>query len=520
MTQSDIGLIDLPVEILYYIFNKLDNVDVLYSLFGINNLRIASIIGDQIFSNTLNLTRIIDNTLIFNRFCNSIIPQIRSNVQCLTVDFLSIEHIHYPNLNHLKFINFQRDNCLHHFTDQSSADYILRNQITKLELSNIDHERKIGTLARYTETVYVHILNYFQQLKYFAVPKTTTYGYPSLSLCRLPSNTFSSRTLTYLSIHVSTFADCLCLLDGRLKQLNTFIVTAYSMNTNQPVVHNSDDLSNMKYFSFIYCGLIEEFDDKIISLLRRMLNLKKLTLYLRIKSQNHFLDPTSLINEYSMDMKQLQSFDYYISTENNQKDYSHHLSNNNVKQKYLNMNREVTNIISTGFNTVTYHVFTVPFKFATLKNIGNIFPNIIFNNVIELWIHDVIPFEHEFFLRIAKLFPLLKSLFVNDYAPSSYASNQSSHEIHSNTIARYPHLSSLSIINTGTRYIEQFLNENKTNLPCLTSLRVFYQYLRIVTEDFTREATRHNCVNIKQLTIYSYIVGSKDFHNYFPLLNT
>ena len=36
--------------------------------------------------------------------------------------------------------------------------------------------------------------------------------------------TFSSSTLTKLCINVYNFNDCLALLDGRLKQLTTFIV--------------------------------------------------------------------------------------------------------------------------------------------------------------------------------------------------------------------------------------------------------------------------------------------------------
>ncbi len=38
--------------------------------------------------------------------------------------------------------------------------------------------------------------------------------------------TFSSSTLTKLCINVYSFDDCLALLDGRLKQLTTFVVQA------------------------------------------------------------------------------------------------------------------------------------------------------------------------------------------------------------------------------------------------------------------------------------------------------
>ena len=270
----------------------------------------------------------------------------------------------------------------------------------------------------------------------------------------------------------------------------------------------------MKCFSFIYHALLEESDDKIISLLRRMLNLNKLTLYLRIKSQNQFLNPTSIITKYSMHMKQLHSFDYYISTENNRNDYIH------TQEKLLNTNANVLNIVCFAPMKVTYHLFTVPFQFERLKFIGNIFPNVIFSNVVELWVHDIISFEHEFFLRIARFFPLLKSLVLTDFTLPSHVLKQSPEEIHPNAIARFPYLSSLYITTIGTRCIEQFLNENKTNLARLTTLRVLYEDLRTVTEDFTREATRNNCANIKILKIFSDVVGSKDFHMYFPLLNS
>jgi hypothetical protein len=61
---------------------------------------------------------------------------------------------------------------------------------------------------------------------------------PPLSLCDLPSTTFSSPILTHLHIDVKTFDDCLYLLDGRLRQLTTFLVTVYCMDTSAVIVHN------------------------------------------------------------------------------------------------------------------------------------------------------------------------------------------------------------------------------------------------------------------------------------------
>ena len=114
----------------------------------------------------------------------------------------------------------------------------MKNQITKLELSNLDHEWKSGPWDRYSQIVYAHILSHCQKLERFEVLRKTVYAYPPLSIHRLPTNTFSSSTLTHLSIYVGTFTDCLCLLDGRLKQLNTFIVQVYTMKTDLSLVHN------------------------------------------------------------------------------------------------------------------------------------------------------------------------------------------------------------------------------------------------------------------------------------------
>jgi len=172
-----------------------------------------------------------------------------------------------------------------------------------------------------------------------------------------------------------------------------------------------------------------------------MLYLEKLTLYLRITCQDIFIDPISLINQFSMHMSRLYSFKFYLSTENNRNDLVRYLSNNDIKQNYMNIGyQEVSNIVCFTIVTGTYHIFTLSFEFVKLISIGNIFPNIIFNNVTELWVQDMVPFEHEFFLRIAQAFPLLKSFYVSDCTPLSYNAKKSSDNIESLNIFISLHL--------------------------------------------------------------------------------
>ena len=124
MNQSHVNFLNLPNEMLFYILKKLENVDVLYSFFGINNERLDSIVENETFSNTLHFVSTIHNTTVIDsivdRFCNYILPRIRYNVKCLVVEPASMERIllatHYPNLIELKLCHFQRDCLLHYFT--------------------------------------------------------------------------------------------------------------------------------------------------------------------------------------------------------------------------------------------------------------------------------------------------------------------------------------------------------------------------------------------------------------------
>ncbi|CAF4199783.1 unnamed protein product [Rotaria sordida] len=125
----------------------------------------------------------------------------------------------YPNLTELKIFNCQRDNSLDYFTDESTLRHIFKQEIKKLYLINKDHEQ------------------------YLNIIETSICAYPDLSIRYLSSNIFSSSILTYLSINVGTLTDCIYLLDGRLKQLNTFIIRIYQMDLDSSIVHNLYNIS-------------------------------------------------------------------------------------------------------------------------------------------------------------------------------------------------------------------------------------------------------------------------------------
>lgn len=278
----------------------------------------------------------------------------------------------------------------------------------------------------------------------------------------------------------------------------------------------------MTYFS-LKCYLpINQYDQKILSYLRRMSNLEKLTLYLLIKDRDQFIDDAHLENEIIAYMPRLHSFNIYIATEYYTVDSFPCLSTRNNQLTIENIRQQqIAKIINTtSYSTRVCHIFSLPFLFDRIEDIGNLFPDVIFNNVTYLLVQDLFPFNHQFFIRISKSFPLLKHFRIVNFKCQSSRNTNSHLSDNAQSYERinYPYLTKLNLMCATTDYVEQFLNETKAYVPCLIELSICYNDLRIVTEDFTREQTRRNCACIKKLNMFVTLAHSKDFYSYFPLL--
>ncbi|CAF3380311.1 unnamed protein product, partial [Rotaria sp. Silwood2] len=239
-----------------------------------------------------------------------------------------------------------------------------------------------------------------------------------------------------------------------------------------------------------------EYDNLVVPLLRRMSHLEELTLYLNILGGPIFIDGNHLDNRILIHMPQLHTFTYYISTENAITDPVIHPSNADIQRTFKNANH----------GKVSY--------------ITNNFPNMLFNTVTYLMVRDKVGFKHEFFVRLARSFPFVKHLSVSNIR-SPFLKFDERHLINDDwsSIVKYAHLISLDIENVNSHYIEHFLNETKTHLPCLIQLKIRYNLLEIVTQNFTRDATRCNCAKVKRLIVKDSIVYSKDVYRYFPSLS-
>ncbi|CAF1419496.1 unnamed protein product, partial [Adineta steineri] len=356
----------------------------------------------------------------------------------------------YPNLTELKLYNVNDHIVSRHFTVESPFRHLFQEQITDLILV---YNEAIHILSNDPNeiNVYEYTLNIFKNLKHLSVIQCGQL----LSIKDLAFTTWSSLNLTKLCIDVFCFDDCFALLDGRLKQLNTFIGRIYYINDELSSVYNMDDLPNIKCFSLRCRCETNQYDTRVLPLLRRMIKLEELTLNVINYERTTLIDGTQINNNILVHMPCLRQFTFHISTEVELHHITHHLSNEDIQQTFTNIGyQQVSCILNYMVDSVMCHIFSLPFAFNCLEYIGNTFLPIDFSRVRELTVHDKIPFEHEFFIRIARFFPLLKKLGVVNFKPQS----QMKHHLicHNNelyTTVEYPNLISLCLEYTYIHYV-------------------------------------------------------------------
>ena len=133
MEDLCVELTDMPDEILLFILNKLTNIELLYSLIGIN-IRLDKILNASIFTEHLTLTRRSWNNVIrslddsiLERFCSEILPKIHYKIKWFDLEALSIERIllaaEYPNLHGLSLFNVEHNTISRLFSGKKFSFY-------------------------------------------------------------------------------------------------------------------------------------------------------------------------------------------------------------------------------------------------------------------------------------------------------------------------------------------------------------------------------------------------------------
>jgi hypothetical protein len=125
MEDLSIKLNDLPDEIIVFILRKLYDVEVLYSLIGVNK-RLSTIAYDSIFTSHLTLTYFLNDSAyplpdpMLDRFCSPILHEIHHKIKWLNLERTSMQRIllatNYPNLYGLGLYNIDVEEAISLFT--------------------------------------------------------------------------------------------------------------------------------------------------------------------------------------------------------------------------------------------------------------------------------------------------------------------------------------------------------------------------------------------------------------------
>ncbi|CAF3975240.1 unnamed protein product, partial [Rotaria sordida] len=500
-------------------------VDVLYSLVNVNE-RFDRLVLNPLYIHNFDLSTksLFDDTSsisdqVLDRIYKKVLPRIHQHINKLTVEPHSIEHIllnvnFYPQLFSLSFVNFEEEILYQYLTGDSILQRRLIEQITHLSISIRNKIKPI--VFEIFSNVFILILSLCKRLINLNFCQLFPDQMWSFNIFALPSTSCMSLTLTQLKINVNTFDACLYLLDGRLDNLSILIINILKISCKLSNIDNMKKLYKLKYFSLISFDDTLYYDDEIIPLLRRMINLEELILSLSvIRIDLNYIDGTHLYEEIQSYMPQLNKLIFSINTTVIKKNINIVFpSNKDIQHSFIE--REYQQVGFYADSTVIEgegrcHVYSLPYQFETFLHLNNSFQGGIFNKVRCLTMTDERSFEHELFKIISQDFPFLEKLTICNEKPQK--SKQ-----HSSTLITFSHLTFLDLKPAHMNYAKQFLLEQNTRLPRLLTLNIRYKTLTKVTNNFTNNATRLNCSKLKYLHVNKFYDLPSNIHQYFPSL--
>ncbi|CAF2805636.1 unnamed protein product [Rotaria sp. Silwood2] len=157
------------------------------------------------------------------------------------------------------------------------------------------------------------------------------------------------------------------------------------------------------------------YDDQIIPLLRRMINLKKLTLFLSVLTRYWtYIDGIQLHDQILIYMSQLNKFTFSINTTvvNEDKNIKIDLpSNEDIQRSFIGKGYgQVGSYVHyrKKYNVGTSHVYSLPYQFEYFLDLNNSFQGDMFDTVQCLTMTDGHPFEHNLFKLISQCFPFFE----------------------------------------------------------------------------------------------------------------
>ena len=157
------------------------------------------------------------------------------------------------------------------------------------------------------------------------------------------------------------------------------------------------------------------------------------------------------------------------------------------------------------------HIYSLPYRLTGFPFLSNSFENGTFERVRSLGVADIRPFEHEFFRIISQSFPVLTSLHIFNDMPQRTKQPAT-------TVIKFAQLRYLNLRLAHADYATQFLMAEHCQVTRLKEVKISLLTLLSVTNNFTNDATRLTCSQLKSLRMRESLVRPEHFHQYFSSL--
>ncbi|CAF4861052.1 unnamed protein product [Rotaria sp. Silwood2] len=258
--------------------------------------------------------------------------------------------------------------------------------------------------------------------------------------------------------------------------------------------------------------MILEYDELLVPLFCRMINLEELKLYLLVgRFNSSYIDGIQLYDQFLIYMTQLNKFTFNIKSKVYNTDVRVELpSNEDIQRSFIGRGyQKVASYVNNDSCDGECHIYSLPYDFEFFIDLDNSFQGGMFLKVRKLKMSDRIPFEHKLFKLISQDFPFLEFLYV-------FNNNPQEDKEYSSTLITFPYLTFLDLEWTHVDYTELFLVAKNMHLPRLVNLSINYKSLTTITNNFTNDATLFNFD--KLTSVVCQFVSRENFRKYFPLL--
>ena len=278
----------------------------------------------------------------------------------------------------------------------------------------------------------------------------------------------------------------------------------------------------MKRFSLSCEHISNQLDATVLPLLSRMPNLEFLHLRATVLVAGQYIDENYLEKNVFPRLPRLKTLSLFIHSYlyffDGQLASSLSQKTEQISFRFLDNRIACYGDYFPEAGNIQYHFYTSTFLNKYFSGVSNRFPGGRFDHVCRVSLYDEKPFEHEFFVRIERSFPLMEQLIIDNWQAQHQREESDQLSSYHRKISpiKYFSLGLIKLTDVHDHYLEEFLLHTKTTFDRQLTLLMKYDSLKRVTNNFTRDELRVNARKVVRLVLYGNCEFSTCLEEYFP----